>query len=100
MCKTSRIVGLMVSLCMWNSSSQNLLMDLISSNIRCALIHCHRPDLLDYDMLDKGDRHGNTRLAFQVAAEHLNIPVSAIAQSASDFIDFHCKATPGSRRSL
>ncbi|KJA20162.1 hypothetical protein HYPSUDRAFT_142622 [Hypholoma sublateritium FD-334 SS-4] len=40
----------------------------------CALIHCHRPDLLDYDKLDKGDRHGNTRLAFQVAAEHLNIP--------------------------
>ncbi|KAF9255638.1 actin cross-linking [Marasmius fiardii PR-910] len=40
----------------------------------CALIHCHRPDLIDYDKLDKNDRHGNTRLAFQVAAEHLNIP--------------------------
>ncbi|KAJ7132945.1 actin cross-linking [Mycena filopes] len=40
----------------------------------CALIHCHRPDLLDYDKLDKSDRHGNTRLAFKVAAEHLNIP--------------------------
>ncbi|XP_006462530.1 hypothetical protein AGABI2DRAFT_206919 [Agaricus bisporus var. bisporus H97] len=40
----------------------------------CALIHCHRPDLLDYDKLDKTDRHGNTRLAFQVAAEHLDIP--------------------------
>ncbi|KAK0244060.1 actinin-like protein [Armillaria nabsnona] len=40
----------------------------------CALIHCHRPDLLDYDKLDKGDRHTNTRLAFQVAADHLNIP--------------------------
>ncbi|KAJ7818503.1 actinin-like protein [Mycena olivaceomarginata] len=40
----------------------------------CALIHCHRPDLLDYDRLDKSDRHGNTRLAFKVAAEHLNIP--------------------------
>ncbi|KAE9394893.1 actinin-like protein [Gymnopus androsaceus JB14] len=32
------------------------------------------PDLLDYDKLDKADRHGNTRLAFQIAAEHLNIP--------------------------
>ncbi|KAG1745881.1 uncharacterized protein EDB91DRAFT_1119273 [Suillus paluster] len=40
----------------------------------CALIHCHRPDLLDYDKLDKSDRHGNTRLAFQVAADHLDIP--------------------------
>ncbi|KAJ7600888.1 actin cross-linking [Mycena floridula] len=40
----------------------------------CALIHCHRPDLLDYDKLNKADRHGNTLLAFTVAAEHLNIP--------------------------
>ncbi|KDQ62617.1 hypothetical protein JAAARDRAFT_122659 [Jaapia argillacea MUCL 33604] len=40
----------------------------------CALIHCHRPDLLDYDKLDKADRHGNTLRAFQVAAEHLGIP--------------------------
>ncbi|KAL6308324.1 calponin homology domain-containing protein [Sparassis latifolia] len=40
----------------------------------CALIHCHRPDLIDYDKLDKNDRHGNTRLAFQVATDHLGIP--------------------------
>lgn len=40
----------------------------------CALIHCHRPELLDYDKLDKSDRHGNTRLAFQVAADHLDVP--------------------------
>lgn len=40
----------------------------------CALIHCHRSDLLDYDKLNKEDRHGNTELAFRVAAEHLNIP--------------------------
>lgn len=40
----------------------------------CALIHCHRPELLDYDTLDKSDRHGNTRLAFQVAADHLGVP--------------------------
>ncbi|KAH0586403.1 hypothetical protein H2248_007639 [Termitomyces sp. 'cryptogamus'] len=40
----------------------------------CALIHRHRPDLLDYDKLDKTDRRGNTILAFTIAAEHLNIP--------------------------
>ncbi|KAI6030911.1 calponin homology domain-containing protein [Pisolithus orientalis] len=40
----------------------------------CALIHCHRPELLDYDRLNKSDRHGNTCLAFQVAAEHLGVP--------------------------
>ncbi|KAG0291428.1 hypothetical protein BGZ98_003010 [Dissophora globulifera] len=40
----------------------------------CALIHRHRPDLLDFDALDKSDRHRNTQLAFDVASEHLNIP--------------------------
>ncbi|EIM86004.1 uncharacterized protein STEHIDRAFT_98331 [Stereum hirsutum FP-91666 SS1] len=40
----------------------------------CALIHCHRPDLIDYHKLNKSDRHGNTQLAFDVAAEHLGIP--------------------------
>ncbi|KAL4080698.1 calponin homology domain-containing protein [Scleroderma citrinum] len=40
----------------------------------CALIHCHRPDLLDYHKLNKSDQHGNTRLAFQVAADDLGIP--------------------------
>ncbi|KAI0081627.1 actin cross-linking [Panus rudis PR-1116 ss-1] len=40
----------------------------------CALIHCHRPDLIDYDKLDKSARHQNTQLAFDVAAEHLGIP--------------------------
>ncbi|ORZ26598.1 calponin homology domain-containing protein [Lobosporangium transversale] len=40
----------------------------------CALIHRHRPDLLDFDSLDKSDRHGNTQLAFDVAEEHLDIP--------------------------
>ncbi|OBZ68872.1 Alpha-actinin-like protein 1 [Grifola frondosa] len=40
----------------------------------CALIHCHRPDLIDYDKLDKANRHGNTQLAFDVAQEYLGIP--------------------------
>lgn len=42
----------------------------------CALIHRHRPELIDYDSLDKSDRRGNTALAFKVAEESLGIPVS------------------------
>lgn len=40
----------------------------------CALIHCHRPDLLDYNRLDKSARHHNTKLAFDVAERDLGIP--------------------------
>jgi Ca2+-binding EF-hand superfamily protein len=40
----------------------------------CALIHRHRPDLLNYDALDKSDAHACTQLAFDVAKEHLGIP--------------------------
>ncbi|KAJ1916952.1 alpha-actinin [Mycoemilia scoparia] len=40
----------------------------------CALIHRHRPDLLDYDRLDKSDPHSNTALAFEVAERYLGIP--------------------------
>uniref|UniRef100_A0A914XJU8 Alpha-actinin, sarcomeric n=1 Tax=Plectus sambesii TaxID=2011161 RepID=A0A914XJU8_9BILA len=40
----------------------------------CALIHRHRPDLLDYDKLNKGDPIHNLNLAFDVAEKHLDIP--------------------------
>ncbi|KIO20300.1 hypothetical protein M407DRAFT_30033 [Tulasnella calospora MUT 4182] len=40
----------------------------------CALIHRHRPDLIDYHSLNKTDRHGNTQLAFDIAEQHLGIP--------------------------
>lgn len=40
----------------------------------CALIHRHRPDLLDWDELDKSDARAATRLAFTIAQQHLNIP--------------------------
>lgn len=40
----------------------------------CALIHRHRPDLLDYDSLDKSDAHACTQTAFDVAQQHLGIP--------------------------
>ncbi|KXS11038.1 hypothetical protein M427DRAFT_138687 [Gonapodya prolifera JEL478] len=40
----------------------------------CALIHKHRPDLLDFSSLDKSKKHENTELAFDVAQKHLGIP--------------------------
>jgi hypothetical protein len=48
---------------------------LLSSS--CALIHRHRPDLIDWDSLpkDPSSAAGNMRLAFKIADEHLGIPV-------------------------
>jgi Ca2+-binding EF-hand superfamily protein len=40
----------------------------------CALIHRHRPDLLDFSKLDPADKAGNLQLAFDVAARDLDIP--------------------------
>ncbi|PWA01611.1 hypothetical protein BB558_002287 [Smittium angustum] len=40
----------------------------------CALIHKHRPDLLDYNKLNKNDFAGNTNLAFNIAESELGIP--------------------------
>eukprot|EP00039_Didymoeca_costata_P018002 m.331716 g.331716 ORF g.331716 m.331716 type:complete len:894 (+) comp16784_c0_seq1:77-2758(+) len=39
----------------------------------CALIHKHRPDLIDYDKLKKDDPVGNLRLALEVADKHLDV---------------------------
>jgi len=40
----------------------------------CALIHRHRPDLIDWDSLNPEDKAGNLDKAFQAAADHLDIP--------------------------
>lgn len=40
----------------------------------CALIHHHRPDLLDWDKLPRGDPHACTQMAFDIAAASLGIP--------------------------
>ncbi|VDO79496.1 unnamed protein product [Haemonchus placei] len=40
----------------------------------CALIHRHRPELIDYYQLHKGDPIYNLNLAFDVAEKHLDIP--------------------------
>jgi len=40
----------------------------------CALIHRHRPDLIQYDQLSKDDPAKNLQLAFDVAEKELGIP--------------------------
>ena len=40
----------------------------------CALLDIHRPDLIDYDALDKADHRGNMQLAFDLAHREIGIP--------------------------
>ncbi|KAF2484546.1 alpha-actin-like proteinin [Neohortaea acidophila] len=40
----------------------------------CALLDIHRPDLIDFDQLDKSDHRGNMQLAFDIASKEIGIP--------------------------
>lgn len=40
----------------------------------CALLDIHRPDLIDYDKLNKSDHRGNMQLAFDIASKEIGIP--------------------------
>ncbi|KAK4123633.1 hypothetical protein N657DRAFT_645216 [Parathielavia appendiculata] len=40
----------------------------------CALLDIHRPDLIDYDALDKSNHRGNMQLAFDIAHKEIGIP--------------------------
>ena len=40
----------------------------------CALLDIHRPDLIDFEQLDKSDHRGNMQLAFDIASIEIGIP--------------------------
>lgn len=50
----------------------------------CALLDIHRPDLIDYDALDKSDHRGNTALAFRIATEEIGIPALLDVEDVCD----------------
>ncbi|XP_059190994.1 F-actin-monooxygenase mical2b isoform X2 [Centropristis striata] len=51
----------------------------------CALIHCQRPELIDYDSLNEEDVAGNNQLAFDLAEREFGIqPVTTGKEMAAE----------------
>ncbi|KAI5790255.1 calponin homology domain-containing protein [Geopyxis carbonaria] len=50
----------------------------------CALLDIHRPDLIDYEALDKSDHQGNMALAFKLASEEIGIPALLDVEDVCD----------------
>lgn len=50
----------------------------------CALLDIHRPDLIDYDALDKSDHRGNMQLAFDIASKEIGIPALLDVEDVCD----------------
>jgi len=48
--------------------------ELVLTGNSCALLDIHRPDLIDYEKLDKNDHRGNMQLAFDIASKEIGIP--------------------------
>ena len=67
--------------------------DKCSRCFSCALLDIHRPDLIDYESLDKSDHKGNMQLAFDLASKEIGIP---------DLLDVEdvCDVTRPDERSL
>lgn len=57
-----------------NVNVQNFHMSWKDGLAFCALIHRHRPELLDYSKLSRDNPLENLNLAFDVAEKHLDIP--------------------------
>ena len=55
----------------------------------CALIHRHRPDLIDYNKLNKDEPNKNLNLAFSIAENHLDIPKMLNAEGLYSFYLFY-----------